>query len=675
MFDHHHGVPGLDQPVEHPEEAGDVVEMQAGGGLVQDVERVPGGPLRELARELDPLRFPARQGRRGLPKPDVAEPDVLKRLEDVQDAGLGAEHGDGLAHREVEHVGDGAALVAHRQRLVVEPASVAHLAGDEDVRQEVHLHPDHPVALAVLAPPARHVEGEASRLVTLGAGGGERGEERTNPVEHLRVGRRVGTRGAADGGLVNVHHPSDPFDPLDVRMPPDGTFRAVQRAGERPVEHLVHQRALPGARDSGDAGERAERKRNVHFLQVVRPRPHDPDRMPGGAPPRGYRDVEVAAEIAPRERFRLVADLRRGSFGDHLPAVHPGARTEVQHVVRGLDGLPVVLDHHDGIADVPQPMEGLQQLPVVARMKPDGGLVKDVDDPGEFGADLAGQPDALRFPSGQARRQPVEREVAEPHVGEEAEPVPDLLQQLRPDDERRPLEFEVGHEVERVLDGHRGNGRDGLVAHDHGERLRPQPGPPARPAGPAREIPRVIAPRPVGGRLPHPAGQQVEDALPLHLPGAPVVPDPDSLPAGALEQDVPLAGREPRPRPVEVHRETLRDRPDHRRLPSLALGEPSPRPHRALVDAQPRVRDHQLLVHLAPGAQPVALLAHPLRAVEGKELRRDLGEPDAAARAAVLLREDAVAVLPLDRRDHDAVPFAKRGLHRVGDPAPPLLAG
>src|SRR5207245_8898046 len=59
VLDHHDGVAGLHQAVEDLEELLNIGEVQAGGGLVQNVEGPPGRPLRELAGELHPLRFAA----------------------------------------------------------------------------------------------------------------------------------------------------------------------------------------------------------------------------------------------------------------------------------------------------------------------------------------------------------------------------------------------------------------------------------------------------------------------------------------------------------------------------------------------------------------------------------------------------------------------------------------
>ncbi len=53
----------LDQAREHAEQLLHVVEVQARGGLVQDVDGLAGGAARELSGQLDALRFTA--GERG----------------------------------------------------------------------------------------------------------------------------------------------------------------------------------------------------------------------------------------------------------------------------------------------------------------------------------------------------------------------------------------------------------------------------------------------------------------------------------------------------------------------------------------------------------------------------------------------------------------------------------
>ena len=140
-------------------------KWRPGRRLVEDVERPAGRDLRELLRELDPLRLAARERRRGLAELHVVEPDVVQRLQppaDLRDLG---EERERLLDRHREHVRDRLPLEAHLERLAVVARALAGLARDVDVREEVHLDLDRPVALARLAAAAAHVEREAAGLV------------------------------------------------------------------------------------------------------------------------------------------------------------------------------------------------------------------------------------------------------------------------------------------------------------------------------------------------------------------------------------------------------------------------------------------------------------------------------------------------------------------------------
>jgi hypothetical protein len=87
MLDHDDGVALLDERVEDFEEFADVLEMQAGGGLVEDVQRVAGRAAREFLGELDALRLAARERRRLLADLDVAETDLDQHRHLVADRG------------------------------------------------------------------------------------------------------------------------------------------------------------------------------------------------------------------------------------------------------------------------------------------------------------------------------------------------------------------------------------------------------------------------------------------------------------------------------------------------------------------------------------------------------------------------------------------------------------
>ena len=66
---------------------------------------------------------------------------------------------------------------------------------------------------------------------------------------------------------------------------------------------------------------------------------------------------------------------------DDRAAVDAGARTHVDDVIGGADGVLVMLDDEHGVAEVAQPLEGEQQPVVVALVQADARLVEDVEHP------------------------------------------------------------------------------------------------------------------------------------------------------------------------------------------------------------------------------------------------------------------------------------------------------
>jgi hypothetical protein len=129
-----------------------------------------------------------------------------------------------------------------------------------------------------------------------------------------------------------------------------------------------------------------------------------------------------------------------------------GTRPDVDDVVGVAHRFLVVLDHDQGVAQVAQPLEGVDQLAVVALMEPDRGLIEDIEDAHQPRPDLGRQPDALRLPSRQRRGDAVERQVFEPDVDHEAEPLADLLADLHRDGLLSPGELESLDPLERVDD-------------------------------------------------------------------------------------------------------------------------------------------------------------------------------------------------------------------------------
>src|SRR4029079_5888939 len=170
--------------------------------------------------------------------------------------------------------------------------------------------------------------------------------------EDADLGRGVRSAVPADGGLIDAHHLVDVLDPLDRGVLAGKRARVDQVLPERLVEDLVDERALPRPRRPGDRHHRPERKADVDRLEVVLARAPYGQRLAVSLPPfRRYGDRAAAREKRP-PRGRLAGEhVAQRALHHDAPAVDAGARPHLDQVIGGADGLLVVLDDDDGVAD------------------------------------------------------------------------------------------------------------------------------------------------------------------------------------------------------------------------------------------------------------------------------------------------------------------------------------
>ena len=80
---------------------------------------------------------------------------------------------------------------------------------------------------------------------------------------------------------------------------------------------------------------------------------------------------------------------------DDFPTETSRSGPEIDEMIRRGDGVLVVLDDDEGVPLIAERDEGFEEGGVVARVEADGGLVEDVEDAAEVGAELGGEADAL----------------------------------------------------------------------------------------------------------------------------------------------------------------------------------------------------------------------------------------------------------------------------------------
>ncbi len=133
-------------------------------------------------------------------------------------------------------------------------------------------------------------------------------------------------------------------------------------------------------------------------------------------------------EILRRDRA-LFSQIRRGAKENDFSAALAGSRADVEDAVGGEHDLRVVLDHHQRVARVAQPLHHVDHAAHVARMQANGRLVQHEQRVDERGAERGGEVDALHFAARERARLAVQGQVAQAHVAEELQPRADLGEQ------------------------------------------------------------------------------------------------------------------------------------------------------------------------------------------------------------------------------------------------------
>jgi hypothetical protein len=143
-----------------------IIEVKAGGRLVQNVDRSSRGSAVQLPGELDSLSLATRQGHGALSDLDIAQSNVEKGLKLVFQHGNPLEEGGGFLDRHRKDVGDTLAAVLDFESLPIVTLAPADLTLHEDVRKEVHADLDRPIPCAGFAASPFHVERETACGVT-----------------------------------------------------------------------------------------------------------------------------------------------------------------------------------------------------------------------------------------------------------------------------------------------------------------------------------------------------------------------------------------------------------------------------------------------------------------------------------------------------------------------------
>ena len=127
-------------------------------------------------------------------------------------------------------------------------------------------------------------------------------------------------------------------------------------------------------------------------------------------------DALAAAQVLTCDGVGMGDHFGGRALRDDPAAVHAGAGSQIDHIVRLANRVFIVFDDDDGVAQVTQVDQGVEQALIVALMQADRRFVENVHHADQSRTDLAGEADALRFATGEGVGAAVQREIAEADI-------------------------------------------------------------------------------------------------------------------------------------------------------------------------------------------------------------------------------------------------------------------
>src|SRR5690606_12553715 len=165
VLDYQYRVALVYQFLQYIQQMGYILEMQSCRGFVEYIKRFACIALRQLGRQLHPLRLAAGQRSGMLSQGNITKPYIRKRSDFPENTWLIFEKRNRFFIRHVQYIGNGLALEAYLQGLAVVSLARTGFTRHMNIREKLHLDQAKSGTFTRVAAPALHIERKPSGLV------------------------------------------------------------------------------------------------------------------------------------------------------------------------------------------------------------------------------------------------------------------------------------------------------------------------------------------------------------------------------------------------------------------------------------------------------------------------------------------------------------------------------
>ena len=256
------------------------------------------------------------------------------------------------------------------------------------------------------------------------------GEDFADGVPRPDITHRIGTRRLANGRLVDKHNLTQLFSTQQAGMRAGRLGGLAKVAQQGRGEHILHQRGLARAADTGNTYQALQRNLDVDIFEVVLGGTfqNQARRVGSDHALETHAHLLAPTQVGTGQRVGTTQCLR-AAVKNNLPAFFTGAGTHVDHAVGGQHHRRVVLHHHQRVARITQTLHGHDDAVHVARVQADAGFIQHKQGVDQGSTERGGQVDTLHFAPTEGAALAVQREVANADVTQVFEPGADFFQQ------------------------------------------------------------------------------------------------------------------------------------------------------------------------------------------------------------------------------------------------------
>ena len=391
LYDHYR-VPLGQQGVKRFKKLLHIIEMKSGGRFIENEEyslrlSLWNGLIhREEVRKLDSLAFTSRECTAALSELDVWESDIHQRLKPFRNSLsnriiLGPKERDSLFHAQIQDIVNIHTLISHLKNIRFEAFSRARLTDHLDISHKLHADLHKAFTLTFRTASAINIEREMRWCVTVQFRILLIRQQLSYIIVYLEICHGIGPWTLTYRILVHILYLGDP---VKISRKATECSRSctclIYVSINCRVQYISDKWRLTASADSSDNRKDSQRESYINILEVVLHRTLNGNGIiPISLLP--YISLTQASKVLESQRpgiYRRIGVFTQSSLIYDLSAVHTCLRSYIYKNVCSPHDFLIMLNHHNCVPDIPQPLENWYKSLCITRMQSNTRFIKNI---------------------------------------------------------------------------------------------------------------------------------------------------------------------------------------------------------------------------------------------------------------------------------------------------------